>query len=155
PEYGAFANEAKLGDVEKRTIAAWVAAGAPEGDPRDLPEPARYVEGWRIPSPDLVIRLPEEVKIPAGRTMPYKNFVVDPKLKQDVWVRASQVRPGNRSVVHHLVVFVVPPGSREELKVDFLAGYAPGMPPRILPDGVARFVPAGSRLMFQVHYTPR
>ena len=87
--------------------------------------------------------------------MPYQNFMVDPKLKKDVWVRASQVRPGNPSVVHHLVVFVIPPGSRDEPKIDFLAGYAPGMPPRILPEGVARLVPAGSRLMFQVHYTPR
>ena len=87
--------------------------------------------------------------------MPYQNFMVDPKLKKDVWVRASQVRPGNRSVVHHLVVFVIPPGSRDDPKIDFLAGYAPGMPPRVLPDGVARLVPAGSRLLFQVHYTPR
>ena len=155
PEYGSFANAARLSDDEKRTIAAWVAAGAPEGDPRDVPEPAHYVEGWRIPAPDLVIPLPKDVKIPAEGTMPYQNFMVDPKLKKDVWVRASQVRPGNPSVVHHLVVFVIPPGSRDEPKIDFLAGYAPGMPPRILPEGVARLVPAGSRLMFQVHYTPR
>jgi peroxiredoxin/mono/diheme cytochrome c family protein len=155
PEYGSFANAARLSDDEKRTIAAWVAAGSPEGDPRDRPEPAHYVEGWRIPAPDLVIPLPEEVKIPAEGTMPYQNVVIDPKLAKDVWVRASQVRPGNRSVVHHLVVFVLPPGSGDESKIDFLAGYAPGMPPRILPEGVARLVPAGSRLKFQVHYTPR
>ena len=156
PEHGSFANEARLSADEKRTIAAWVAAGAPEGDPRDLPEPAHYVEGWRIPAPDLIIPLPEVVRIPAEGTMPYQNFVIDPKLERDVWVRASQVRPGNRSAVHHLVVFVLPPGSGDdESKIDFLAGYAPGMPPRILPEGVARLVPAGSRLMFQVHYTPR
>ena len=156
PEYGTFSNDARLSAEEKRTIAAWVAAGAPEGDPRDLPEPAQYVEGWRIPAPDLVIALPKTVKIPAEGTMPYQNFMVDPKLKKDVWVRASQVRPGNPSVVHHLVVFVIPPGSRDaEPKIDFLAAYAPGMPPRILPEGTAKLVPAGSRLMFQVHYTPR
>ena len=126
PEYGTFANEARLSVDEKRTIAAWVAAGAPEGDPRDVPEPAHYVEGWRIPAPDLVIPLPKEVKIPANGTMPYQNFMVDLNLKKDVWVRASQVRPGNPSVVHHLVVFVIPPGSRDEPKIDFLAGYAPG-----------------------------
>ena len=71
-------------------------------------------------------------------------------------MRASQVRPGNPSVVHHLVVFVIPPGrTRTRRKIDFLAAYAPGMPPRILPDGAAKLVPAGSKLMFQVHYTPR
>ena len=155
PEYGAFSNAARLTAEEKRTIAAWVAAGAPEGDPHDLPEPAHYVEGWRIPAPNLVIALPKTVKIPAEGTMPYQNFLIDPKLQNDVWVRASQVRPGNPSVVHHLVVFVVPPGSRPEQKIDFLAAYAAGMPPRILPEGTARFVPAGSRLMFQIHYTPR
>jgi len=53
PDHGKFSNDARLSVDEKRTIAAWVAAGAPEGDPRDLPEPARYVAGWRIPAPDL------------------------------------------------------------------------------------------------------
>ena len=156
PAYGKFSNDCRLTDDEKRTIATWVDAGAPEGDPKDLPEPAHYVAGWRIPAPDLVIPLPRVVKIPAEGTMPYQNFLIDPKLEKDVWVNASQVRPGNPSVVHHLVVFVVPPGSRgNDQRVDFLAAYAPGMPPRILPDGVAKLVPAGSKLMFQVHYTPR
>jgi peroxiredoxin len=156
PEYGSFSNEARLSDQEKQVISAWVAAGAPEGDPHDLPEPAHYVKGWRIPAPDLVIPLPRTVKIPAEGTMPYQNFVIDPKLERDVWVRASQVRPGNPSVVHHLVVFVLPPGSDDSSsQIDFLAGYAPGMPPRVLPQGAARLVPAGSRLKFQIHYTPR
>ncbi len=156
PEFGKFSNNAQLSAAEKQTIAAWVAAGAPEGDARDLPEPAKYVEGWRIPAPDLKISLPKTVKIPAEGTMPYQNFVVDPKLKEDVWVRASQVRPGNPSVVHHLVVFVMPPGEEgARNNIDFLAAYAPGMPPRILPEGAAKLIPAGSKLMFQVHYTPR
>jgi peroxiredoxin len=156
PEYGKFSNEARLTDAEKQIIAAWVAAGAPEGDPRDLPEPTRYVEGWRIPTPDLVYKLPRTVKVPAEGTMPYQTFVLDPKLERDVWIGASQVRPGNPSVVHHLVVFVLPPGERDQgPKIDFLAAYAPGMPPRIFPQAAARLVPAGSRLMFQVHYTPR
>jgi peroxiredoxin len=156
PEHGTFSNDARLSPQDKQTIAAWVAAGAPEGNARDLPEPAHYIDGWRIPAPDLKIALPETVKIPAEGTMPYQNFVIDPKLKTDVWVRASQVRPGNPSVVHHLVVFVMPPDQKDSgPKIDFLAAYAPGMPPRVLPDGTAKLVPAGSRLMFQVHYTPR
>jgi peroxiredoxin/mono/diheme cytochrome c family protein len=156
PEYGKFSNDCRLSDQEKKTIAAWVAAGAPEGDPRELPEPAHYVEGWRIPAPDLVIPLPKTINIQAEGTMPYQNFTIDPKLKMDVWVRASQVRPGNPSVVHHLVVFVMPPGKSESNDgIDFLAAYAPGMPPRVLPDGTAKLIPAGSKLKFQVHYTPR
>ena len=75
----------------------------------------------------------------------------------DVWVRASQVRPGNPAVVHHVVVFVLPPGVEkiDEAGGDFLAAYAPGMPPRVLPDGVAKRIPAGSRIVLQLHYTPR
>jgi len=90
------------------------AANAPShpdrGRAETLADPAiaHYVEGWRIPAPDMVVAMPRTVKIPAEGTMPYQNFVIDPKLKQDVWVRASQVRPGNPSVVHHLVVFVLP-----------------------------------------------
>ncbi len=156
PEFGSFSNEARVPCNEKQLISAWVAAGTPEGDPKDLPEPAQYVKGWRIPAPDLIVALPKEVKIPAEGTMPYQNFLIDPKLKQDVWVRASQVRPGNPSVVHHLVVFVIPPGDKDAgPKIDFLAAYAPGMPPRVLPAGTAKLVAAGSRFLFQVHYTPR
>ena len=113
PEFGKFSNNAALTAEEKQIIATWVASGTPEGDSRDLPEPAKYAPGWRIPAPDLRIALPKTVKIPAEGTMPYENFLVDPKLKEDVWVRASQVGPGNPSVVHHLVVFVIPPGRSE------------------------------------------
>ena len=157
PVHGKFANDARLTPDEKRALDAWVAAGAPEGNPADLPPPARYPEGWRIPKPDLILEMPEAVEIPAEGVMPYQNITIDPKLTKDVWVRASQVRPGNASVVHHLVVTVIPPGAKgsDESGGDFLAAYAPGMPPRILPEGVARRVPAGSKLKFQLHYTPK
>ena len=157
PEHGKFANDARLSAVEKRTIHDWVAAGAPQGDLSDLPSPARFVDGWRIPKPDMVLDMPNEVEIPAEGTMPYKLVMIDPKLTSDIWVRSSQVRPGNASVVHHMVVYVLPPGLTkiDETGGDFLAAYAPGMPPRILPEGMAKRVPAGSRLMFQLHYTPR
>jgi peroxiredoxin len=157
PEYGRFRNEARLTDDEKKLIADWVADGSPEGDPRDLPEPSEFTDGWRIPKPDLVIELPRAVEVPASGVLPYQYFVVDPKLDRDVWVRASQVRPLNPAVVHHLVVFVDPPGQRagNPLANDFLAAYSPGMPPSELPPGVAKVIPAGSKLLVQAHYTPR
>jgi peroxiredoxin/mono/diheme cytochrome c family protein len=157
PEFGHFANDARLTDAERRLIADWVAAGAPEGDARDLPEPAPDAEGWRIPTPDLVVEMPREFEVPADGSLPYQNFVVDLGLDHDVWVRASQVRPGNPSVVHHVVAFVLPPGERRLTpdNSNILAAYSPGMPPRAFPEGVAKFVPAGARLMLQVHYTPR
>ncbi len=157
PRSGHFANDARLTPDEKKTLAAWIADGAPEGDPADLPPTPAHSDGWRIPGPDLVVEMPEEVEVPAEGSMPYKHYVIDPGFKEDVWVRASQVRPGNASVVHHLVVYVQRPDAKgiERISGDFLAAYAPGIPPRVLPDGLAKRIPAGSKLRFQVHYTPR
>jgi hypothetical protein len=157
PEHGKFANDARLSADEKRAIRDWVDAGSPEGDPADLPPPPRFVEGWQIPRPDLVLEMPREVEIPAEGSMPYELVEIDPKLTRDAWVRASQVRPGNPAVVHHVVVFVLPPGVEkiDEAGGDFLAAYAPGMPARVMPDGVAKRIPAGSRIVLQLHYTPR
>src|SRR3954470_1799770 len=157
PDHGKFANDARLSADEKRAIRDWVAAGSPEGDPADLPPPPRFVEGWQIPRPDLVLEMPREVEIPAEGSMPYELVEIDPKLARDVWIRASQVRPGNPAVVHHAVVYVLPPGVEkiDEAGGDFLAAYAPGMPARVLPDGVAKRIPAGSKIVLQLHYTPR
>jgi hypothetical protein len=101
--------------------------------------------------------LPRTVEVPAQGVLPYQYFVIDPKFDHDVWVRASQVRPGNPAVLHHLVVFVLPPGARgfNPFDADFLAGYSPGMPPRELPPGTAKVVATGSIFLVQAHYTPR
>ena len=157
PEHGKFANDARLSADEKKAIRDWVAAGSPEGDPADLPPPPQFVEGWQIPRPDVVLEMPREIEIPAEGSMPYELVEIDPKITHDVWVRASQVRPGNPAVVHHVVVFVLPPGVEkiDEAGGDFLAAYAPGMPARVLPDGVAKRIPAGSKIVLQLHYTPR
>jgi peroxiredoxin len=157
PKYGRFANDNRLSEEEKQLIAQWVKNGAPEGDPKDLPPAPPLVEGWRI-KPDVVIPMPKSFTVPAKGTVAYQYFTVDPGFKEDKWVRASEARPGNRAVVHHLVVFVQPPDSRplgpQNFPIDFLAGGAPGAPPMILRDGEAKFIPAGSKLVFQVHYTP-
>jgi thiol-disulfide isomerase/thioredoxin len=158
PEYGKFKNDAHLSDDEKRLISAWVADGAPEGNPRELSLLASSSEsGWRIPKPDRIIELPSIVEVPASGVLPYQYFVIDPKFDHDVWIRAMQVRPGNPAVLHHLVVFAQSPGQRaiNALEADFLAGYSPGMPPRELPPGLAKVIPAGSKLLIQAHYTPR
>jgi peroxiredoxin len=157
PKYGRFANDNRLAEEEKQLIAQWVKNGAPEGDPKDLPPVPSLEEGWRI-KPDLVITMPKEFTVPAEGTVQYQYFVVDPGFKEDKWVRASEARPGNRAVVHHLVVNVQPPGSKpfgpQNFPIDFLAGGAPGSPPLLLRDGEAKLIPAGSKLVFQVHYTP-
>ncbi|SIO33705.1 Peroxiredoxin [Singulisphaera sp. GP187] len=159
PDHGKFRNEARLTDAEKAAIAAWAADGAPMGDPVESPTPTVDANAnvWRIPTPDLVVELPRAVEIPASGVLPYQNFMIDLKLDHDVWVKATQVRPQNPAVVHHLIVYVLPPGqvSNNPFDYDFLAAYSPGMPPRILPEGTAKVIPAGAKLLVQVHYTPR
>jgi hypothetical protein len=157
PEYGKFANDARLSADEKKAIREWVAAGSPEGDPADLPPPPRFAQGWQIPRPDLILEMPREIEVPAEGSMPYQLVEIDPNFTHDVWVRGSQVRPGNTAVVHHVVVLVLPPGVEkiDAAGGDFLAAYAPGMPARLMPEGVAKRVPAGSKIVLQLHYTPR
>ncbi len=159
PKYGVFANDARLPETEKKLVYEWIDHGCSEGDPKDLPKPIQFVEGWRIPQPDLIVSMPESFTVPATGDVPYQYFTVDPGFKEDKWVKASEGQPGNRSVVHHMIVFVVPPGSRPLSETggfggEFLAAGVPGLPPMILPEGYARFVPAGSKLVFQMHYTP-
>jgi peroxiredoxin len=158
PKYGTFADDPSLSDEDKRVLEQWVANGVPEGDPKDLPELTPPGDGWRIPRPDLVVRMPESFTVPARGTLPYQYFSVDPGFKEDKWVRAWEVRPGAPSVVHHVVVIVQPPGAPDPAKRGGIGSPvgvgAPGTPPMIFPEGSARLVPAGSKLVFQMHYTP-
>ena len=171
PRYGHFLNDRSMTPEEKETIYAWVAAGAPEGDPADLPEPIEYPEGWQIPGPDEVYYMRDEpFTVPAEGVVEYQYFLVDPGWKEDRWIQASECLPGNRSVVHHIFVFAVPPGTElpdfngpDDPDRDFnpgtggielIAGTAPGTPPLVSPEGMATFVRAGTRLLFQMHYTP-
>ncbi len=162
PRYGHFANDARLSDEEKKLIATWVAAGAPEGDPADMPEPPQFTEGWMIPEPDEVIYMPKEFQVPAEGTVDYQNFVVDPGWKEDKWVTAMEPRPGNASVVHHIVMYVVPPRGVSKYfsadlpltQLDWFSSFSPGYRSPVLPEGTARYIPAGSKLIFQMHYTP-
>ena len=152
PSIGRFANDESLKPAEIRTLAAWVDQGAREGNPADAPKPREFAEGWRIPKPDAVFRLPEEARIPASGTLDYAYFVVPTGFKEDRWVDMVEVRPTNRAVVHHAIVYVqdaqgwIGPGQ-------YLAGYAPGSVPQRWKPGQARLIQAGSRLIFQMHYT--
>lgn len=157
PRYGSFANDARLSDQERQVIDAWVAAGAPEGDPADLGPPPAFADGWNIPRPDDVFTIPQRFEVPAQGVVDYQTFEVDPGFAEDRWVKAAEIRPGNRQVVHHCSVFLKPPGYSEpraqgELGSYFLAGTAVGTPPLTLPAGMAKRIPAGWRLVFVIHY---
>ncbi|MGE3806306.1 MAG: redoxin domain-containing protein [Gemmataceae bacterium] len=156
--HGKFKNARRLSDEDKKLIHDWVAAGAPEGDKKDLPEPRQFTTGWQLPKePDLVVNVsPQPFKVPAGGTLRYQYFRVDPGFKEDKWLAAAELLPGNRAVVHHILAFARPKGGRAQggAVQGFLVGYVPGMRVQPYPKGMAKRVPAGSELVFQVHYTP-
>ena len=163
PTIDHFKNDRHLTEQEVATIAKWVDAGAPEGKAADLPKLPQYTEGWVIGKPDLVLTLPKEFKIPATGVVQYQYFTIDPEFTEDTWIQAAEVRPTQRTQVHHILVFAQdatgPDGKRKrsprggEQFSDMLIGYAPGVPTITWDPDTAFLVKAGSKLLFQVHYT--
>ena len=162
PAHGKFANDASLPQEEIDTIAAWVDEGAPKGDDKDLPPLPEFVDGWSIGEPDVVLSMPEYT-VPASGTIPYLYFSVPTNFTADTWIAGLEIRPGNRKVVHHVIVSVLDPGREPPAQgstvgnVDVirnqLAGTTPNKPGMIYPPGIGRLVKAGSSLVFQMHYT--
>jgi peroxiredoxin/mono/diheme cytochrome c family protein len=157
PRFGKFSNDRRLTERESETLLAWVEQGCPQGSDDDLPAPKEFVEGWVIGQPDLVVEMPEEFAVPATGVVPYKRFVVDPGFTEDKWFQAAEARPGNRAVVHHIIVYVQVPGKplyQRDGTASILSGWAPGDLPHVYPSGTAKRIPAGSKFVFEMHYTP-
>ncbi|HEY6292676.1 MAG TPA: thiol-disulfide isomerase [Terriglobia bacterium] len=176
PHYGKFSNDRSLSQKDIDTIVAWADAGAPQGDPKDLPQPVEFMAGWAIPKPDVVFEMPLTYQIPARGTIEYQKIIIPTGFTEDKWVQFAEARPDNRAHVHHIIAFVREPGSHwledekpgvffvapkpkdesvdtSSLPSDFLVGYAPGQPPEILAPGQAKLIKAGSDIVFEIHYT--
>ena len=156
PKHGQFANARLMSESDKQVIRDWVLAGAPYGSAADLPPPPPPAGKWQLSrGPDQVIGMRDRpFVVPAEGAVEYQYFVVDPGFKKDMWVTGAQVVPGSRSVVHHCIVFVRPPDGEAFRGVSWLTAYVPGQRSAMLPPGHARCVSAGSKLVFQMHYTP-
>jgi len=150
PRYGKFSNDLSLAPGEKEKIEAWVEAGSPEGKMSDAPEPRMFVEGWRIPKPDVVFEMPAPFDVPAAGAVDYQFIAVPTHFTEDKWVQMVEVRPGDPAVVHHAIVVALDPSNRAH--EEYLGGYSPGMTPQMWRPGQARLVKAGSTLVFQMHY---
>lgn len=155
-EHGKFQNARVMSAEEKELVYEWAAAGSPQGNPDNLPDSPTFVEGWRLPrQPDIVVAMSDRpYKVATEGIVEYQYFVVDPGFTEDRWVAAAEVVPGNREVVHHAIVFIRGPGQLRRDSLGWLSAYVPGQQPMVLPKGHARRVPAGSKLVFQMHYTP-
>ena len=210
-KYGEFTNDHRLAQNDIDTIVAWVDQGAKEGEAKDLQHVPEFTStsGWRLGKPDAVFDIGKEFTVTPGMPDTIMNFIVPTNFKEDKWVTAAEILPGNRKVVHHVIAFIQTPemiaqfqkgegraralmqsdvfyrdGTLMKVKADaaviddgcgnpnggsafkrpsaseggdafglFLAGYAPGKGIDVFPAGTAKKVPAGSMLVFQMHYS--
>ena len=167
-----FLHDRSLPAADIAALAAWAAAGAPAGNPDDLPPPARFEDEWKLGKPDLVVEPSADFAVPAEGPDIYRCFVIPTSLPEDVYISAIEYRPGNRSVVHHMLAFVDASGAGRkkdakdpgpgyacfsgpgvEVHGD-LGGWAPGNEPSRLPDGIGRSLPRGADVIMQLHYHP-
>lgn len=154
-----WANDRSLTESDRADLLAWLAGDKPEGDPADAPQKRHFVDGWTIGTPDLVVQIPEPIKVKATGTMPYQFVTAQTTLDEDKWVQGYEIVPTDRSVVHHVIVNVHEKGAgrirdREEGIGGYWAAYVPGNAGQLYPDGFARKLPAGATVSFQIHYTP-
>lgn len=156
PRYGHFANARTMTDEEKQLLYDWAEHGAPQGDLSELPEPRKFTDGWRLSrEPDQMVAMAEKAyQVPAEGTVDYQYFAVDPGFTEDKYICGAEVIPGDPSVVHHVIVYVSPPRDSKTRGTGWLTSYVPGHEVMEYEPGRARFVPAGSKFVFQMHYTP-
>ncbi len=156
-------NDRSLPAADKADLLAWMDRGRPEGKAAHAPKVRTYPSDWQLGEPDAIVRLPEPVDVAASGVMPYVNIEVPTDFDSDRWVQGWEIRPSARDVVHHVLVYVLPPGKdgkpQKNRRIDgtsnYLAAYAPGYQAVSYPEGWAKFIPAGSTLHFQLHYTPK
>jgi thiol-disulfide isomerase/thioredoxin len=178
PAHGRFANDRRLSDADFSSLLTWIDQGCVEGDAAHLPPPRKYVEGWGIGTPDEIITMNKEFHVPAQAPkggVPYKYVLAGKPFAQDRWVQAAELRPGNRSVLHHVIAYALRPGKirlQEDNQLDDQLGqklfnglmedgvaeavgsFVPGDQVTQYPAGLARRIPKGSQLVFELHYTP-
>jgi hypothetical protein len=158
PCCGKFEHDRRLTDAEIATLSQWAETGAAEGRAQDAPAKRQWNEGWNLPRIDRIVRMAEPFAVPAKEPVEYQYFVLATGLKEDTWVRGVELRPADRTVVHHAVVYVRKAGdtwNRGPTKADILTVYAPGSAADVFPEGMAKLIPAGADLVMEVHYTPK
>lgn len=147
-DVGHFKNDRSLEDWEVETIVRWAKSGAKQGDPNDMPPaPAVAAATWRLGEPDVIVEF-NEISLRAGGPDRFHDLVGQTGLKEDAWVRAVEVMPGNRKVVHHVILWQGGQGD------GWLGAWAAGMDPMVFPEGVGRRLKAGVPIVGDMHYHP-
>ncbi len=165
----AFAHDRRLTDKQKITLLTWIKNGTPAGDRSKEPSLPEFHDGWALGVPDIIAKMEEPYTVPPDGPDIYRSFVVPINLPEDKWIKAIELRPQARSVVHHVLYFAansakvrardardpVPGFHGMPAKVEErIGGYVPGVVPEFLPDDLALHLPAGTDLVLQTHFHP-
>lgn len=158
PHVGTFAGARSLTKEQTQTLVHWVEAGSPRGEgPDPLAQMNKQWPEWVFGEPDLVLKLPA-FDVPATGTIDYQRYTIANTTGRDLWIRASDTLPGDRSVVHHVLVGVFDPKLPERERLvrassGELGAYVPGNGPVMYPQGTGVLVPKDCSFAFQMHYT--
>jgi peroxiredoxin len=164
PRHGSFSNERRLSATQRAMLVNWVQSGSKEGEGLPPPPPTFPDEGWAIGEPDYIVQLEQDQKIPADGVVDYRYVIVDPKLEEDHWVQALEIRPTNTEATHHVLALAIPPGQNAQdlfrrgddsfVGLGYFGVQVPGCRPNIFPEGMGKRLLAGTKFLFQLHYTP-
>jgi peroxiredoxin len=157
PRHGPFSNDRSLTPRERAILMAWADQGTPLGDASKVPAPPHFAEEWTVGEPDVILQIPKPFTVPAEGVVDYQRFVVPTGFTEDKWVQSIECLPGDRSVVHHIIAYLLTKEmleGKERRRPEHLGGYAPGDMPSVYEPGTAKRIPAGSSILFEIHYTP-
>jgi peroxiredoxin/mono/diheme cytochrome c family protein len=156
PDYGQFANAHRLSREETQTLLRWIEAGSLRGEgPDPLAETLPALADWPLGKPDVVMRLPQPESVPATGVLDYRHIAVPNPLTNEFWLAGVDIRPGNRRVVHHAILYAQWPGCPDDGSGNgvHIFGWAPGATPAAYPEGVGKRIPAGAEFKLEMHYT--
>jgi Tfp pilus assembly protein PilF/mono/diheme cytochrome c family protein len=175
PGEAKFTDEQRLSTEQIASIGNWVEQGALEGNPADLPTLPKFVAGWQLGTPDLIISAKKPFRLPASGGDRYWNFVLPVPIDQTRWLKAIEIRPGNKRLVHHANILVDRAQSARHRHKDALAGFGgmdlgieseffdpdshflfwkPGTVPYVEPEGMSLRLDKGADLILNIHVQP-
>jgi Tfp pilus assembly protein PilF len=175
PGEAKFADQQRLSAEQIALIGKWVEQGAVEGDPADLPNLPKFVAGWQLGKPDLIISAQKPFRLPASGGDRYWNFVLPVPIDQTRWLKAIEIRPGDKRLVHHANILVDRAQSARRRHKDALAGFGgmdlgieseffdpdshflfwkPGTVPYVEAEGMSLRLDKGTDLILNIHLQP-
>jgi mono/diheme cytochrome c family protein len=174
--FGDFSDERRLTDAQIRLIADWVSHGAPEGNPSETPAPPKFTEGWQLGPPDLIVEARSAYTLPASGPDVYWNFIIPVTMEKMRYVRAVEIRPGDKRIVHHANLYVDRAHSARRQESTAGQGFPgmdvvidrplsepddghflfwkPGAAPYVEPEGFAWRLDPGNDMVLNAHLRP-